>query len=147
MSSLRTLQQPPPYADYLHLAVRAKTQCLEARWLRLVSSAEYRAGNEALLAAAEAAACPFWLVDVRRRTSPSEADGRWLMHEYLPQVPRRLGSSVFVGTLLPPGYVMPASPEHPTVPDALQPVPYLILRNFSNEPALTEWLRRCQLGR
>ena len=147
MSSLRALQQPPPYADYLHLVVLAEAQRLEARWLRPVSSAEYRASYEALLAEAEAAACPYWLVDIRRRSSPTAADGRWLINEFSPLVPARLGTAVFMGTLFPPGFVEPAAPAHPIVPNAYQPVPNLLVRNFSDEPALLKWLRRCQLGR
>ncbi|MDQ2769772.1 MAG: hypothetical protein M3Y54_04655 [Bacteroidota bacterium] len=147
MSSLRALQQPPPYAGYLSLTYWPDAPRLEARWLRPVSSAEYRAGYQSLLAKALETDCSFWLVDVRRRTSPSEADGCWLLNEFMPQLPGSLGGSLFIGTLYPPGFVAPPSPAHPRVPDAHVPAPNLLLRNFSDEELLTHWLRQCRRAR
>ncbi len=147
MSSLRALQQPPLYADYLSLLYQPGLPGLEARWLRPVSSAEYRQGYQALLAKALETSCGFWLVDIRRRNSPTEADGRWLTEEFLPQVSQGLDGGIFVGTLFPPGFVEPSTPVHPTVPDAHQPAPNLLLRSFADEEALTRWLRQCRVGR
>ena len=147
MSSLRALQQPPFYADYLCLTYRPEAPRLEARWLRPVSSAEYRQGYEALLAKACETDCHFWLVDIRRRNSPTAADGRWLMAEFMPQVAANLSGSVFVGSLFPPDFVEPPGPVHPTVPNAYQPAPHLLLRSFSAEQDLTRWLQQCRLTR
>lgn len=147
MSSLRALQQPPSYADYLRLTYRPELPRLEARWLRPVSSAEFHQGYQALLAKALETGCAFWLVDLRRRNSPTTADGRWLMSEFMPQVAAGLGGHVFIGSLFPPGFAEPPSPAHPTVPGGYQPAPNLLLRNFADEEALTRWLRQCRLGR
>ena len=147
MSSLRALQQPPPHADYLSLTYQPDGPRLETRWLRPVLSAEYRVGYEAVLAKALETDCAFWLVDNRRRNSPTEVDGRWLLKKFMPQLPGLLGGSLFIGTLYPPGFVAPPSPAHPRVPDAHVPAPHLLLRSFADEQALVQWLRQCRLGR
>ena len=145
MASLRALQLPSASEpDFLQLRYRPDLRTLAARWQRPVSPAEFRAGYLATLAAAEAVGCWCWLVDLRGRIAPGPAEMDWLVREFLPQLPARLGGSVYLGMLLPPHFAGPASPPHLIVPEASSPAPGLLVRDFADEGALMQWLARCR---
>ncbi|MFD1469349.1 hypothetical protein ACFQ48_14050 [Hymenobacter caeli] len=126
--------RPQPAADdFLHLAYRPDLHLLVGRWRRPVSGAELRRGYRALLAAAEAAACPRWLVDVRGR-GPLDADAaRWLLGEFLPRLPACLPGPVCLGYLVSPRQRAPAGPVGPA-PAGTQ------VEFFEDEGALNHWL-------
>ena len=141
MASLRALQLPPaPEPEFLQLRYRPDLRTLAARWQRPVSPAEFRQGYAAMLAAAEVAGCWCWLVDLRSRTAPAEAEFHWFMADFLPRLPGRLGGGVCLGMLLPPNFAVPPGPE----PDAHALVPGLLVRDFSHEGDLMAWLTHCR---
>ena len=145
MASLRALQLPPtPEPYFLHLHYQPDLRTLAARWQRPVSPSEFRQGYLAALAAAEAAACRFWLVDLRARTAPAPAEARWLTTRLLPLLPGRLGGTTYLGMLLSPQFVVPPAPPYPVVLGTSAPAPGVIVRSFDLEGPLIGWLARCQ---
>ncbi|WP_140464375.1 hypothetical protein [Hymenobacter nivis] len=130
----------PPETDFLHLAYRPDVHQLVARWRRPVSGAELRRGYRALLAAAEAAACPYWVVDVRGRGSALDAVAtRWLTADFLPLLPARLAGPVYLGYLASPRHL--AALGAPAPPAAAARVAF-----FAEEGALNQWLVQQQGG-
>lgn len=141
MASLRALQLPPtPEPDFLQLRYRPDLRTLAARWQRPVSPAEFRQGYAAMLAAAETVGCWCWLVDLRSRTAPAPAEWQWLLADFLPQLPGRLGAGVYLGVLLPPNFAVPPG----LGPEAGTPTPGLLVRDFSHEGDLMDWLTHCR---
>ncbi len=129
-----------PEADFLHLAYRPDLHWLVGRWRRPVSGAELRRGYRALLAAAEAAACPFWVVDVRSRDALDAAAAQWLTGTFLPRLAVRLAGPVCLAYLV--------SPRH-----RAQLGQYAAGRTtgpqvafFEDEGALNRWLAQHQNG-
>ncbi len=141
---MRALQQPETSGpDFIRLRYRADVDLLTARWQRPVSGEELRRGYAALLAAAQAAGCRAWLIDLRGRTAPSGDDAQWLTTAFLPPVPALLGGPVRVGLLLPPRFVFPFR-KYPPTPGPPAENPQLQVRFFAEEAALTAWLTQAQ---
>ncbi len=94
----------PLETDFLRLAYRPDVHQLVARWRRPVSGAELRRGYRALLAA-ETAACPYWVVDVRGRNALDAAATHWFTDTFLPLLPARLASPVYLACLAAPRHL------------------------------------------
>ncbi|HEX8349531.1 MAG TPA: hypothetical protein VF598_06205, partial [Hymenobacter sp.] len=88
--------------DYLHATYRPDLSILVGRWMRSVETAELRSGYASLLTKAEEQACPFWLLDTRRRLTVEQADIHWMMEEFYPLVFSRLRQTVYFAFLLAP---------------------------------------------
>ncbi|GAA4051873.1 hypothetical protein GCM10022409_43440 [Hymenobacter glaciei] len=147
MASLRALQLPlTPEPNFLQLRYRSDLRTLAARWQRPVSPAEFRQGYTAMLAAAEEAECWCWLVDLRSRTAPGPAEISWLVSEFLPRLPAQLGSSVYLGMLLPPHFPTPVDLPYSIAAPSADGVG-LVVRDFSDEGELMQWLSHCQRNR
>jgi hypothetical protein len=128
-----TTAPAPLETDFLRLAYRPDVHQLVARWRRPVSGAELRRGYRALLAAAEAAACPYWVVDVRSRDALDAAATRWLTATFLPLLPTRLAVPVYLAYLVSPRHL--AALGAPAPPAAGAQVAF-----FAEEGALNHWL-------
>ncbi|MGI4870418.1 MAG: hypothetical protein ACRYFX_04480 [Janthinobacterium lividum] len=86
--------------DLLH---RPDLPAVIARWHREVTPAELRLGYEAVLAAADEAACARWLLDLRRRQDLTEpALTAWFSHEFVPSLRGRYPESVRIAFLISP---------------------------------------------
>ncbi len=86
--------------DLLH---RPDLPVLIARWHREVSPAELRAGYEALLVAADAAACGRWLLDLRRREDLTEPTvNAWFSQTFAPGLRGRYPEAVRLAFLVSP---------------------------------------------
>lgn len=129
----------PLETDFLRLAYRPDVHQLVARWRRPVSAAELQCGYQALLAAAEAAACPYWVVDVRGRDALDAAATRWLTDAFLPRLPARLAGPVYLAYLASPRHL--AALGAAGVPAAGARVAF-----FAEEGALNHWLVQRQGG-
>ncbi|MGI4885683.1 MAG: hypothetical protein ACRYFR_12055 [Janthinobacterium lividum] len=129
----------PLETDFLRLAYRPDVHQLVARWRRPVSGAELRRGYWALLAAAEAAACPYWVVDVRGRDALDAAATRWLTATFLPLLPARLAGTAYLAYLV--------SPRHLAALGAAGvPVAGARIAFFAEEGPLNRWLVQRQNG-
>jgi hypothetical protein len=86
--------------DILH---RPDLPALIARWQHEVSPAELRAHYEALLAAADAAACARWLLDLRRREDLTEPTvNAWFSETFAPSLRGRYPEAVRLAFLVSP---------------------------------------------
>ncbi|AMJ65178.1 hypothetical protein [Hymenobacter sp. PAMC 26628] len=130
----------PLETDFLRLAYRPDVHQLVARWRQQGPVAELRRGYRALLAAAEAAACPYWVVDVRSRDALDAAATRWLTDTFLPLLPARLASPVYLAYLV--------SPRHLAVLGAAAATAGAEARVafFAEEGPLNQWLVQRQSG-
>ncbi|WP_210521117.1 hypothetical protein [Hymenobacter terricola] len=145
MNSAFTTPLPlPAELDFLRLRYRPDLHTLVARWQRPVLPAELRQGYAAILQAAEATACPVWLVDLRGRNAPATAEAHWLNTEFLPQLPGRLGGLVCLGFLVSPHF----GEQFALAAVAIQSASYepLTVRYFEDEGRLTHWLAQCPPG-
>ena len=126
--------------DFLHLAYRPDLHLLVGRWRRPVSGAELRRGYRAMLAAAEAAGCPRWLVDVRGRGLPDAAAARWLAGTFLPQLPARLAGPLCLAYLVGPRHRAPLGAAAAGPPGGPE------VAFFEDEGALNGWLAQRRPG-
>ena len=86
--------------DLLH---RPDLPALIARWHHEVTPAELQAGYEALLVAADAAACARWLLDLRRREDLTEPTvNQWFGEVFAPSLRGRYGEAVRLAFLVSP---------------------------------------------
>jgi hypothetical protein len=86
--------------DILH---RPDLPALIARWQHEVTPAELRANYEALLAAADAAACARWLLDLRRREDLTEPTvNNWFGQTFAPALRGRYAEAVRLAFLVSP---------------------------------------------
>lgn len=86
--------------DLLH---RPDLPAVIARWQRAVTPAELQAGYEAVLAAADAAACGRWLLDLRRREDLTEPTvNAWFGSVFAPLLRGRYPEAVRLAFLISP---------------------------------------------
>lgn len=86
--------------DILH---RPDLPALIARWQHEVTPAELRANYEALLAAADAAVCARWLLDLRRREDLTEPTvNKWFGQTFAPALRGRYPEAVRMAFLVSP---------------------------------------------
>jgi len=89
-----------PGLDLLH---RPDLPALIARWHHEVTPAELQAGYEALLAAADAAGCARWLLDLRRREDLTEPTvNAWFGEIFAPALRGRYAEAVRLAFLVSP---------------------------------------------
>lgn len=131
----------PPALDYLHYQFRPDLQVLVARWLRQPTEEELHAGYYRLLDVAAETAARLWLIDARRRTNASQQATPWMIEEFMPQLPARLGGQVRLAYLFMPAHL------HEIEHDATVPPltyfngrPYHVER-FIEEHAAMAWLQ------
>ena len=121
--------------DLLH---RPDLPVLIARWHREVSPAELRAGYEALLVAADAAACGRWLLDLRRRedlTEPSVT--AWFSQTFAPALRGRYPEAVRLAFL-----VSPLRAGQPVMAVVSAADADCEIATFIDEAAAHDWLAR-----
>ena len=86
--------------DLLH---RPDLPAIIARWQRPVTPAELQAGYQALLAAADAAGCGRWLLDLRRREDLTEPSvNAWFSTQFAPALRGRYAEAVRLAFLVSP---------------------------------------------
>ena len=86
--------------DLLH---RPDLPAIIARWQRTVSPAELQAGYEAVLAAADAATCGRWLLDLRRREDLTEPTvNAWFSTHFAPTLRGRYPEAARLAFLVSP---------------------------------------------
>jgi hypothetical protein len=133
----------PPTLDYLQYQFRPDLQIMVGRWLRQPTDEELHAGYYHLLDAAEACGARLWLIDGRRRAHANQQSTPWMMAEFLPQLPLRLGGAVFMAYLFMPTHLYEL--EHDaTVP----PLTYFDgrqyhVQRFTEELNAMQWLQAC----
>ena len=87
----------------LDLQHRPDLPAVIARWQREVTPAELQAGYEAVLAAADAAACGRWLLDLRRREDLTEpVVNAWFSRVFAPALRGRYPEAVRLAFLISP---------------------------------------------
>ena len=118
---------------------RADLHRVVGRWRRPASGPELRRGYRAVLAAAEAAACPFWVLDVRGQAPPDDGTRQWLRETFLPGLAGHFERPVCLGIL-----VSPHRPDQLRRPAGLDAVAQLAF--FEDEGALNNWLAGHQMG-
>ncbi|OGX91143.1 hypothetical protein [Hymenobacter coccineus] len=87
----------------LDLVYRPDLPALIARWQREVTPYELQTGYQAVLAAADAAGCSRWLLDLRRREDVTEpAVNTWFGTTFAPELRERYGAPVRLAFLVSP---------------------------------------------
>lgn len=87
----------------LEITYRPDLPAIVARWQREISEGELQAGYRAILAAADAGRCPYWLLDLRRREElASPALTTWMDLDFFPQLPHRYATPVRIAFLISP---------------------------------------------
>jgi hypothetical protein len=133
-----------PSLDYLQYQFRPDLQVLVGRWLRQPTDEELHAGYHRLLEVAEAVGARLWLVDARRRDHANQQATPWMMEHFLPLLPQRLGTPVYMAYLFMPTHLRDI--EHDQTVPALTYFdgrPYHVER-FSEEQAAMQWLAACR---
>lgn len=137
---MRTFTTP----DFITITYRADLDFLVARWLQPVSGAETRVGYQLILAAAQECACPYWLLDGRRRQPADAETTQWGLTEFFPSLSLRLGKPVFLSQLLSPTYQLltEALPAFATADT--DPTRSYHMRRFNDETQAVRWLQEQQ---
>ena len=130
----------PAVDDFLHLAYRGDLHRLVGRWRRPVSAAELRRGYRAMLAAAEAAACPFWVVDVRSRDALDADVAQWLAAAFPLRPAGGLAGPLYLAYLVSPRHRAQVARPTAEVVDGTE------VAFFEDEGALNNWLAQQQGG-
>ena len=121
--------------DILH---RPDLPALIARWQHEVTPAELRAHYEALLAAADAAACARWLLDLRRREDLTEPTvNAWFGQTFAPALRGRYPEAVRLAFL-----VSPLRAGQPVTAVVSAADADCEIATFIDEAAAHEWLAR-----
>ena len=121
--------------DILH---RPDLPALIARWQHEVTPAELRANYEALLAAADAAACARWLLDLRRREDLTEPTvNKWFGQTFAPSLRGRYPEAVRLAFL-----VSPLRAGQPVTAVVSAADADCEIATFIDEAAAHEWLAR-----
>lgn len=119
--------------DLLH---RPDLPALIARWQREVTPAELRAGYEALLAAADAAGCARWLLDLRRREDLTEPTvNAWFSETFAPALRGRYPEAVRLAFL-----VSPLRAGQPVMAVVSAATADCTIATFTDEAAAHAWL-------
>jgi hypothetical protein len=129
-----------PALDYLQYQYRADLQVLVGRWLRQPTDKELRAGYYCLLEAAVAHKARLWLVDTRRRDHATQQSTPWMMAEFMPRLPQRLGGPVYLAYLFMPAHLQELERDV-----AVPPLTYFegrayCIARFTEEQAAMQWL-------
>ena len=133
-----------PSPDYFHLVARPELGVLIGRWQRQPTLEELQAGYHALLAAAEATASRFWLVDARRRDNANQQGTPWMMSVFFPLVATRLPGRVYMAYVFTPSHLADLEADTSVPPlTYFDQRPYHVQRFTSEQPAMT-WLHACQ---
>ena len=121
--------------DLLH---RPDLPALIARWHCEVTPAELRAGYEAILAAADAAPCARWLLDLRRREDLTEPTvNAWFGETFAPALRGRYAEPVRLAFL-----VSPLRAGQPVVAVVSAATADCEIATFTDEAAAHGWLAR-----
>lgn len=133
-----------PSPEYFHLVARPELGVLIGRWQRQPTLEELQAGYQALLAAAEATANRFWLVDARRRDNANQQGTPWMMSVFFPLVAARLRGPVYMAYVFTPSHLADLEADASVPPlTYFDQHPYHVQRFTSEQPAMT-WLHACQ---
>jgi hypothetical protein len=112
--------------------------------MRQPTQQEIRDGYNALLAAARAQACRFWLVDTRRRERASQESTQWMIEVFFPQVAAQVHGRVHVAYLFMPNHLRDVENDASVPPlTYFDGRPYHIAR-FTEEHAAMNWLSECR---
>ena len=124
------------YAPGLDLLHRPDLPALIARWQRDVSPTELQAGYEAIRAAADAAACATWLLDIRRRDDLTDpAINHWFSHVFTPSLRGRYPQPARLAFL-----VSPLRAQEPVKADVMPTETDCQVATFTEEAAAYQWL-------
>ncbi|GAB2951810.1 hypothetical protein GCM10027048_16010 [Hymenobacter coalescens] len=135
---------PTPTPHYLTIDYDAEAGLLIGRWRRLVMPFELHRGYAALLDAAAAHDCRYWLIDTSQRTSGVDAsDVQWMMDRFFPQLQPRLGRTTYLAYLMAPHQLASIITDS-DIPNLtyFDERPYRLAR-FTDEVQARSWLRRC----
>ena len=126
------------FAPGLTLAYRPDLGLIIARWQREVTPAELQSGYLAIRAAADAAHCSEWLLDLRRREDVIEpAVNAWFSREFAPALRRRYEQAARLAFL-----VSPLRAQQPVTAMVSAADADCQLATFTDEAAAYEWLAR-----
>ena len=129
-----------PPLDYLDLNYRSDLGIVTARWTHPVSSAELRAGYQAILHyAANCSDCRYWLIDSRRRLEVDVRDVHWLTDVFYPTLRRHMHDVVYLAFLAAP-YQLHHIQEAPVPPLPRNQGDNCSLSQFTDEGAAVHWL-------
>ena len=121
--------------DLLH---RPDLPALIARWHREVTPIELQAGYEQLLAAADAATCARWLLDLRRREDLTEPTvNAWFSQTFAPALRGRYPEAVRLAFL-----VSPMRAGQPVMAVVSAADTDCQIATFIDEAAAHDWLAR-----
>ena len=126
--------------ELLNLSYRADLAVLIGRWGYQAEEAELPAQYARLEAAALAHGARRWLQDIRRRSLNYPDTSRWLLHEFFPDMARRLGEQLRIAYLVSPALQVHIYAEPTFVPlEAYVGRPFAV-GFFGDEGAAIEWL-------
>jgi hypothetical protein len=137
---------PTPTPNYLLIDYQPETGVLVGRWQRQVMPFELHRGYAALLDAAVAHDCRYWLIDTSQRNAGVDAsDVQWMMDKFFPQLLPRLGRPTYLAYLMAP-HQLAGVLTNSGIPhlNYFQERPYQLQR-FTDEAQACGWLRRCAL--
>ena len=122
----------------LELLHRPDLPAIIARWQRAVTPAELQAGYEAVLAAADAAACGRWLLDLRRREDLTEPTvNAWFGSTFAPRLRGRYAEAVRLAFL-----VSPLRAQQPVMAIVSATTTDCEIATFTDEARAHAWLSR-----
>ena len=141
---MKSLLQPLPAPAFLAVTHRADLNVLVVRWQRQTTPEELREAYFALLDAAAAVDCPYWLLDVRGRDDSNKESTYWMTDHFLPLLPTRFAGRVCLAYLFAPNHLRDIETS-PVVPPLtyFDDKPYCIAR-FIEEAGALGWLREQQ---
>jgi len=126
----------PMLASGLTLAHRPDLGVLIARWQREVTPAELQSGYLAIRAAADAAGCGQWLLDLRRREDVIEpAVNAWFSREFAPSLRGRYAAPARLAYL-----VSPLRAQQPVLVEVSEAESDCLIATFTEEAAACDWL-------
>ncbi|MCC3156300.1 hypothetical protein LJ737_03575 [Hymenobacter sp. 15J16-1T3B] len=134
-----------PSPDFLQIVYRVELGVLVGRWMQPVTPEQLQTGYAALLDAASAWQCRWWLIDGRRRTHSHKGDSRWMMDAFFPQLASRLGGKAYLAYLFTPSHLqeLEAAAEVPKL-EYFNDLPYQVERFIEEQPAM-QWLAQRRL--
>ncbi len=123
-------------APSLTLTHRADLGLVIARWQRETTPAELRADYLAIRAAADAAGCGCWLLDLRRREDVTEPMVNvWFGHEFAPSLRGRFAGPARLAFL-----VSPLRAQQPVTAVVSAAEADCLIATFTEESAACDWL-------
>ncbi|QDA60225.1 hypothetical protein [Hymenobacter jejuensis] len=129
---------------FLQITYRDDLDVMVVRWLRQAEVPELRQGYLAILEAATAVGCRYWLLDARRRRNTDQVAQRWMLEEFLPASTAQLHGRLYICYLLAPVSLRDAEADGAFPPAIFfADKPYMGER-FIDEGEAIGWLRQCQ---